>query len=39
MVHSQATVTTTIYASSSALMKHHTHSSAEEVDRPINVQV
>jgi len=32
-------VTTTIYASSWALMKHNTHSSVEEVDRPISVQV
>jgi len=35
----QSAVTTTIYASSSALMKHNTHSSVEEVDRPISVQV
>jgi hypothetical protein len=39
MVHSQSAVTTTIYASSCALMKFPTHSSGEEVDRPINVQV
>jgi hypothetical protein len=31
--------TATIYASSCALMKQNTHSSEEEVDRPINVQV